>query len=72
MLELTKRYYVRQKTKQLNEKLLQLSDRQNELAKQNYLDNTSGKQNKINQEFEDLINQFGELKKKKQYTFQPC
>tara|TARA_B100001175_G_scaffold118062_2_gene100293 strand:+ start:3520 stop:6915 length:3396 start_codon:yes stop_codon:yes gene_type:complete len=64
MLELTKRYYVRQKTKQLNEKLLQLSDRQNELAKQNYLDNTSGKQNKINQEFDDLINQFGELKKK--------
>jgi hypothetical protein len=64
MLELTKRYYVRQKTKQLNEKLLQLSDRQNELAKQNYLDNTSGKQNKINQEFDNLINQFGELKKK--------
>ena len=64
MLELTKRYYVRQKTKQLNEKLLQLSDRQNELAKQSSLDNTSAKQNKINQEFDELVNQLGELKKK--------
>lgn len=63
ILELTKRFYVEQKTNQISEKLDKLSEKEKELSKQSDEYNTSKKQEAINKEFEAVKKDFEELEK---------
>ncbi|QTY26509.1 DUF4175 family protein [Flavobacterium sp. CS20] len=62
LLELTKRYYVEQKTQKLAEDLNKLAEKQEELSKQES-DKESEKQEQLNKEFDDLQKQLDELDK---------
>lgn len=62
LVELTKRFYVEEKTKQLAEKLEKLAEKQEKLAndKEN---NTTDNQSKINKEFKQLTDELQQLEK---------
>ncbi len=60
LLELTKRYYVEQKAKQLAEELNDLAEKQQKLAEK---DASVNEQEKLNEAFEDLRNELDELEK---------
>ncbi len=62
LLELTKRYYVEQKTQKLAEDLNKLAEKQEELSKQEG-DKESERQEQLNKEFDDLQKQLDELDK---------
>ena len=62
LLELTKRYYVEQKSRQLSRQLKKLSEKQDSLAGTNALNDTLRKdQVKVNQEFLELRKRLQEL-----------
>ena len=63
ILELTKRFYVEQKANQIAEKLEKLADKEIELSKNNNVENTYEKQEKINKEFDSLKKEMETLKK---------
>lgn len=69
MLELTKRFYVEQKTMQIANKLDQLSKKQEDLLKQDSLDLYSQKQ--INKEFNELKEELDELAKDNEKLKEP-
>jgi hypothetical protein len=62
LLELTKKYYVEKKLKQLVDKLESLSDKQDKLAEKTETDEAE-KQDKLNNDFKDLKDQFRDLEK---------
>lgn len=61
ILELTKRYYVEEKSLQLANKLEELSKKQDSLS--NNLENTSEKQQEINKEFDKISEEMDQLQK---------
>ncbi len=63
ILELTKRFYVEQKTNQLSENLKKLSEKQLDLSKEESDGKSVEKQEKIIEEFEDFKKDFKELEK---------
>lgn len=62
LLELTKRYYVEQKTQKLAEDLNKLAEKQEELSDK-IEDKESEKQQELNKEFEDLKKQLDDLER---------
>lgn len=62
LVELTKKYYVKEKAKQMADKLKQLSEKQNKLAEKEK-DNTSDKQEEINKEFDQIQQDLKDLDK---------
>ena len=68
ILELTKRFYVEQKTTQLSNKLEKLAKKQADLEKKK---STEEEQNKINQEFEKIQKDLKELQKDNQKLKEP-
>ena len=71
MLELTQRYYIKQKTKQIQQKLLELADRQDTLSTQRGDKNSFARQDKANQVFEGLVNEIESLSKKNKSLSRP-
>lgn len=63
LLELTKRYYVSQKTEQLKNKLSNLAEKQEKLAETPSEENTKKSQDKLNKEFEELQKELEDLRK---------
>jgi len=63
ILELTKRFYVEQKTNQIKEKLDKLGEKEENLSKETNEENTLEKQKEIKKEFEDIKKDFKELDK---------
>lgn len=61
LLELTKRFYVEEKQKQLADKLEKMSEKQDKLS--DSLQNNSEKQKKLSQEFEDFKEDLDKLEK---------
>ena len=71
MLELTKRYYVTQKAKQIKNKLEDLSRKQQQLSKESLDQNTLAKQSEINKKFQDLKEMLETLRAKNQALSKP-
>ncbi|MFK5957497.1 MAG: hypothetical protein QM495_01365 [Lutibacter sp.] len=71
ILELTKRFYIEQKTNQISEKLEKLSEKEKDLSKQNDIENTSKKQEEINKEFDNINKDFRELEKQNEDLKRP-
>ncbi len=71
MLELTKRYYVTQKAKQIKNKLEDLSRKQQQLSKESLDQNTTAKQSEINKKFQDLKEMIETLRTKNQALSKP-
>ena len=71
MLELTKRYYVTQKAKQIKNKLEDLSRKQQQLSKESLDQNTPAKQSEINKKFQDLKEMLETLRAKNQALSKP-
>ena len=63
MLELTKRYYVRQKANQLRNELEQLSKQQEQLSDNNFEQNSSKEQREISKKFENISSELDSLSK---------
>jgi hypothetical protein len=63
ILELTKRFYVEQKTNQISEKLEKLAQKEEQLAKENDDKNKPEDQKKINEEFTELKKEMDDLRK---------
>lgn len=64
ILELTKRFYVEQKTTQIANQLEELAKKQEELSKkQTNTENEQSKQDELNKEFNELEKELGVLKK---------
>lgn len=63
MLELTKRYYVTQKTTQLKKRFQDLAKQQIQLSEELNNKNTEHKQKRLNKAFDDLTHEFSELRK---------
>lgn len=70
LVELTKKYYVEQKSKQLSDKLNQLSEKQALLADKDK-DNTSDKQEQINTEFEQIQEGLKDLEQENKQLITP-
>ena len=64
MLELTKRYYVTQKAKQLQKKLEELSANQKRLSEKENIQNTPKAQAKLTNSFKALSESLSELRRK--------
>lgn len=62
LVELTKRYYVEKKAEQIADKLEELAEKQDKLA-ENEKENTAGKQEDINKEFDKIQEDLKELDK---------
>ncbi|WP_245812806.1 hypothetical protein [Flagellimonas flava] len=64
LLELTKRYYVTEKMKQLGKQLEKMSEAQEELSKQKDKTNSNkGEQERLNREFEELAKELDDLRR---------
>lgn len=63
MLELTKRYYVTQKTAQLQKRFLDLAKQQKQLSEELNSKNTEAKQKQLNEAFDKLTQELSELRK---------
>jgi len=63
ILELTKRFYVEQKAKQIGEKLEKLAEKESELSKDDTKENNVEKQEEINEAFDEIKKDFNELEK---------
>ena len=61
MLELTKRYYIKQKIQQIKNRLQELSSEQQEAYDTSELHESREKQNEINRKFNDLSNEMGSM-----------
>ncbi|TKS57164.1 DUF4175 family protein [Mesohalobacter halotolerans] len=70
LLELTKRYYVEQKTQKIAEDLNELAEKQEQLSKQES-DKESETQKQLNKEFDDLQKQLDDLDKENKKLKQP-
>ena len=70
LLELTKQYYVTEKTAQLAEDIKELAEEQLELA-QDSLNNTKGNQEKLSKEFQDFKKELDALQKDNQELKKP-
>ena len=64
MLELTKRYYVKQKAKQIQKELEALGEKQRSLSDKEATENTSENQDNINKSFNKLAEQLEQLREK--------
>ncbi len=62
LVELTKKFYVEEKTKQIADKLDKLSDKQDKLSDSGK-ENSVEKQDKINKEFDEIKKELNDLKK---------
>jgi len=71
LLELTKRYYVTQKSQKLKADLEKLAEKQEELSNKSKEENTKEEQDKLNKEFEDFTKELDELKKENEKLKQP-
>lgn len=69
LLEMTKRFYVEQKTNQIIEKLDSLSKEQEKLAESE--ENTSEKQEELNKKFDEIREDLKELKKQNNQLVRP-
>ncbi len=63
LLELTKRYYVKQKFEQLGEKLADLAEKQKKQSEKSDVDNKKADQDKLNEEFKKWQEELRELEK---------
>lgn len=71
MLELTKRYYVKQKAKQIQKELEALGEKQRSLSDKEAAENTSENQDDINKAFNELAEQLEQLRKKNKELSKP-
>ena len=71
MLELTKRYYVKQKAKQIQNALEALAKKQRSLSDKEAAENTSDNQEDINKAFNKLAEQLEQLREKNQALSKP-
>ncbi|WP_431126987.1 hypothetical protein [Flagellimonas flava] len=72
ILELTKRYYVTEKMKQLSQELEGLSDEQSKLSEEEFKEDLGGeKQDDLNSQFEKLSDEIDELRKDNQDLRKP-
>lgn len=69
LVELTKRYYVEQKAKQLADKLEKLADKQEKLSESK--ENTEQEQNELNKEFDKLSKELNDLEKENKELKKP-
>lgn len=71
MLELTKRYYVKQKAKQIQKKLETLGEKQRSFSDKEAAENTSENQGDINKAFNKLAEQLEQLREKNKELSKP-
>ena len=71
MLELTKRYYVKQKAKQIQKALEALGEQQRSLSDKEAAENTSENQDEINKAFNKLAEQLEQLREKNKELSKP-
>lgn len=69
LVELTKRYYVEQKAKQLADKLEKLADKQEKLSESK--ENSEEQQNELNKEFDKLSKELNDLEKENKELKKP-
>jgi len=71
LLELTKRFYVEQKSNQISEKLKQLSEEQNKLASEKINDSSVTKQQQIGKDFHKIEKDLKDLHQQNQQLNRP-
>ncbi|WP_412987444.1 hypothetical protein [Pontimicrobium sp. IMCC45349] len=71
LVELTKRYYVAQKTEKLKEDLEKLAEEQEKLSEESQENNTKEKQDELNKKFEDFQEELEDLRKENNELKEP-
>ncbi|MBP1838677.1 hypothetical protein [Formosa algae] len=71
LVELTKRFYVAKKMEKLQQDLERLADEQLELSEKSKAENTSDKQDKLNETFKDLQQELDALQKENEVLKKP-